>query len=110
MKVAAVIVFAVIAVGVGTAFFVTHRPAPKEVHMEPKNFQISSPAFADNTAIPTKYTCNGDNVSPPLDFKDLPDNTASLAIIMHDPDAPGGDFTHWTVWNISPGTTNFEEN
>jgi Raf kinase inhibitor-like YbhB/YbcL family protein len=67
--------------------------------------KISSPAFKHNGNIPLKYSCEGDNVSPPLHIGNIPGGTESLAIIMHDPDAdkPGG-FTHWVAWNIDPVT------
>lgn len=64
-------------------------------------FQLSSPAFADGDSIPDKYTCVGLNVSPPLTIRGVPEGTASLAMIVHDPDAPHGDYIHWTVWNIN---------
>lgn len=64
---------------------------------------ISSSAFKSGEYIPKKYSKRGGNVSPPLSFSDLPANTKSLALICHDPDAPGKDgFTHWVVWNINP--------
>ena len=63
--------------------------------------QLSSPAFDNETPIPDTYTCFGKNINPPLQISDIPPGTQSLALIVHDPDAPAGDFTHWTVWNIS---------
>jgi Raf kinase inhibitor-like YbhB/YbcL family protein len=65
--------------------------------------KLSSPAFADGAPIPTLYTCDGDNISPELHWSALPDPTISLALIVEDPDAPGGTFTHWIVWNLDPG-------
>lgn len=64
---------------------------------------ISSTSFTENGLIPVKYTCDGENISPSLHFQNLPKETVSLAIIMHDPDAPKtGGFTHWIAWNINP--------
>lgn len=63
---------------------------------------ITSQAFKNNEAIPIKYTCDGQNISPPLKFKNIPKGTKSLALIVDDPDAPKGTFNHWIVWNISP--------
>jgi Raf kinase inhibitor-like YbhB/YbcL family protein len=64
---------------------------------------IQSSAFENGTDIPSKYTCDGENVSPPLVFGDVPSEARSLALIMHDPDAPmEGGFTHWVAWNIDP--------
>ena len=67
-----------------------------------KNLVVQSVAFANNGHIPSKYTCEGDNINPPIEISDIPEETRSLAIIMEDPDAPAGDFTHWLLWNISP--------
>ena len=67
-----------------------------------KNLVVQSIAFANNGHIPPKYTCEGDNINPPIEISDIPEDTKTLAIIMEDPDAPGSDFTHWLLWNISP--------
>ena len=72
--------------------------------------QIISAAFKSNQPIPSKYTCDGKNISPPLEFKDVPQNASSLALIVDDPDAPGGDFVHWLVWNIPPTVLSILEN
>ncbi len=67
--------------------------------------KVESSAFKANQKIPRKYTCDGQDVSPPLTFRDIPKETKSLAIIVEDPDAPSGIFDHWVAWNI-PGDTN----
>lgn len=72
--------------------------------------RITSPAFEDNQMIPATYTCDSDNLNPPLNISDVPESTQSLALIMEDPDAPGGTFTHWIMWNIPPDTKTIEEN
>lgn len=72
--------------------------------------KISSPAFKHNEHIPRKYTCDGADVNPPLDFDDIPAGTKSLALIVDDPDAPRGTWVHWLVWNIPPDTRRIEEN
>jgi Raf kinase inhibitor-like YbhB/YbcL family protein len=72
--------------------------------------EISSSAFGDNDTIPTVYTCDGDNASPPLAFSDVPEDAQSLALIMDDPDAPSGTFVHWVVWNIDPATADVPAN
>jgi len=69
--------------------------------------KISSSAFEDKGMIPSEYTCDGDDISPPLSISDVPKQAKSLALIMDDPDAPMGTFTHWVVWNISPQKTQF---
>lgn len=64
--------------------------------------RLSSPAFADGQEIPVKYTCRGENVSPRLDIEDIPANAESLALIVDDPDAPGGVWSHWVVYDMAP--------
>lgn len=71
--------------------------------------QVTSTSFDNNQVIPNKYGYRFDNVSPQLSISGLPQNTKSLAIIMHDPDSPSGDWLHWSVWNISPDTTAIAE-
>ncbi len=71
---------------------------------------ISSPAFKNNKKIPSKYTCDGENVSPPLKISDVPDKTKSLVLILDDPDAPMGTWVHWVIWNINPVLTEIKEN
>ncbi|TBR11474.1 MAG: YbhB/YbcL family Raf kinase inhibitor-like protein [Candidatus Nitrosotenuis sp.] len=71
--------------------------------------KISSMAFANNGKIPKKYTCDGTGVSPPLKISSVPKNAKSLALILDDPDAPKGTFTHWVIWGISPKKTQFAE-
>ena len=66
--------------------------------------KISSAAFAHNGPIPSKYTCDGADVSPPLAIENVPAGAKSLALIVDDPDAPGGTWVHWVVWNIDPST------
>lgn len=63
---------------------------------------VSSPVFDHEGDIPARYTCDGDNINPPLVIDQIPAEAVSLAIIMEDPDAPNGTFDHWIVWNIPP--------
>src|SRR3990172_6846882 len=72
--------------------------------------KIKSSAFEENQLIPEIYTCEGDNINPPLEISGVPANAKSLALIMDDPDAPRGTFTHWLMWNIPPDTTKIQEN
>lgn len=72
-------------------------------------FTLLSPAFMDGERIPVKYTCDGEEHSPPLLWSDAPDQTRSFALIMHDPDAPRGDFTHWILFNIPDDATKIPE-
>jgi hypothetical protein len=73
------------------------------------NMQITSPAFKNNENIPSKYTCDGENINPQLEIYSVPENTKSLALIVDDPDAPRGNWTHWVVWNIDPATKEIAE-
>jgi len=65
---------------------------------------VSSPAFQHRGAIPKEFTADGDNVSPPLHWPDVPDGTKSIALVCEDPDAPRGTFVHWVIFNIGPET------
>jgi len=67
-----------------------------------KELTISSPAFKNNGFIPAKYTCDGDDVNPPLNIEGIPKEAQSLVLIVDDPDAPAGTWDHWIVWDIPP--------
>lgn len=70
---------------------------------------ISSPSFNPNEKIPTKFTCDGWDLNPELTVQNVPSEAKSLALIMEDPDAPVGLWTHWVVWNIDPQTSTIKE-
>lgn len=67
-----------------------------------KELKITSPAFQHNGMIPSKYTCDGENVNPALQIEGIPEGTQSLALVIDDPDAPMGTWDHWVVWNVPP--------
>jgi Raf kinase inhibitor-like YbhB/YbcL family protein len=81
------------------------RPAslPESEAAEMEKFTVTSTAFQNNAMIPSKYTCDGADVNPPLVIAGLPKAAQSLVLIVDDPDAPAGTWDHWIVWNIPPG-------
>lgn len=77
--------------------------------MSKVTFPLTSPVFKSNGDIPVKYTCEGENVSPPLVIGEVPKGTRSLALIVDDPDADNKVVTHWLAWNIAPTTVSIPE-
>jgi len=78
------------------------------------NFKLSSDVFADGAEIPKKYTCQGDDISPPLQWQQVPQGTRSLALIIHDPDVPDPAkavriWVHWVLYNLPPSATALPE-
>ncbi|MGM0381359.1 MAG: YbhB/YbcL family Raf kinase inhibitor-like protein [bacterium] len=71
--------------------------------------KLTSSAFSHGRSIPAKYTCDGADVSPPLQVDEVPDTAQTLALVVDDPDAPGGTFDHWLLWNLPPGTDELPE-
>lgn len=111
-----VLLFASLMSGIlGVRYYMMQRY--RQVNVPPSlpiRMQLSSPAFNDGEQIPTQYTCDGANVSPPLQITDVPTGTKSLALIMWDPDVPknlrsDGNFDHWIVFNIPPTITEISE-
>ena len=70
---------------------------------------VSSSAFEEGGMIPSKYTCDGQDISPPLRWEGIPEGTKSMALIADDPDAPMGTWVHWVVWNIPPDVKELPE-
>lgn len=70
-----------------------------------KELTVTSSAFKHNGLIPSKYTCDGQDVNPPLSIEGVPDGANSLVLIVDDPDAPMGTWDHWIVWNIQVAKT-----
>jgi len=73
------------------------------------SLRLTSRAFQNEGTIPDKYSKLGGNISPPLSWTGVPEGTTSLALIVDDPDAPGGAFVHWLVYGIPPGKTELPE-
>lgn len=110
-------IFAIAAVGLAIMVFFqlrsADRVAPRPTTLPTVtqgDMKLSSSAFGPNESIPSQYTCDGADQSPPLTISDVPEGTVSLALIVDDPDAPRGDWVHWLVWNIDPATTDIAEN
>jgi len=74
-----------------------------------KSLLIESPVFRSMEKIPSRFTCDGEGINPPLTIKNIPAEAKSLAVIMDDPDAPMGTWDHWIIWNI-PIQENIREN
>jgi Raf kinase inhibitor-like YbhB/YbcL family protein len=72
-------------------------------------FTITSPAFRNSEVIPTRYTRDGENLSPPLEWRDAPLETKSYMFLVEDPDAPSGTFRHWAIYNIPAGEAGLPE-
>jgi hypothetical protein len=73
------------------------------------SLQVSSSAFKDGQAIPSKYTCDGEDVSPPLKWAGVPEAAKSVVLICDDPDAPVGTWVHWVLFNLPANITELEE-
>lgn len=82
-------------------------PAPSRGTAQTMN--VTSSAFASQQPIPKKYSCDGQSISPPLQWDEPPEGTKSLALIMDDPDAPSGTFVHWVLYGLPPTTRSLPE-
>jgi Raf kinase inhibitor-like YbhB/YbcL family protein len=82
---------------------------PTEAAPVGQNLQVESSAFADGATIPVRYTCDGQDVSPPLSWTEPPAGTRSLALIFDDPDAPVGTWVHWVLFDLPAATRSLAE-
>lgn len=82
------------------------KRAKKEV---PMKMELTSPAFSEGGTIPRKYTCDGEDLSPPLVWRNVPQGTKSIALICDDPDAPMGTWVHWVIYDIPPTASELPE-
>lgn len=122
IDIGASLIVLLIALGVGLFFWNLNRPIklPASQGIYKKNFDakkptlramtLTSPAFKNGQLLPAKFTCDGQGINPPLVIGNVPSASVALAVILEDPDAPGGTFTHWLVWNVAPTVKIIPEN
>jgi len=102
-----------LAIIIGAVFIFVEKTSENDAPLPiiPTNMKITSTVFEHNQKIPSKYTCDADNISPELSFSDVSEDAKSLVLISHDPDAPRpGGWIHWVVINMDPTTTGIGEN
>lgn len=94
----------------GVSFYKKWKPEQKlPVIKNTAAMILLTSAFQDNGVIPKKYTCDGPGINPELRIEGAPEEAKSFALVMDDPDAPQGTFTHWLLWNIDPKATLIKE-
>lgn len=87
-----------------------HCAISDSVKEESVSMKISSPSFKNNSSIPSRFTCEGEDISPELMIEGVPAGTKSLALIVDDPDAPVKTWVHWVVYDMAPDTNRIAEN
>jgi len=102
---ALIIIFVIVLAALGVIAYLITRPAGSPAIPFVSKFSISSPAFKDGEAIPAQFTCDGESLSPPLQFSNIPGRAETFAVLMEDVDAnknikPAGAWTHWLVYNL----------
>jgi Raf kinase inhibitor-like YbhB/YbcL family protein len=75
----------------------------------PHSIIVTSPAFRDGRPIPARFSCDGDNVSPPLAWQGVPSAAKAVALVVDDPDAPRGTFVHWVLLDLAPDTSSLAQ-
>jgi len=99
-------VFALVALGIATYLFFNYN----KIQSKGGRMLLMSSAFKNGENLPKKYTCDGQDVNPSLQWENAPAGTKSFALIVDDPDAPNGVWVHWIVFNISPSISKLDEN
>jgi len=94
-----VAIFAIIATIIGGCD-ISAKNQPRQKGDDKMGITVSSPAFEEGGMIPSEYTCDGENMSPPIHWEGIPEEAKSIAVISDDPDAPVGTWVHWVIWNI----------
>ncbi len=101
MRKTIIIAVALVCIGLLFLYIQQQRSFPiSPTSLARPSMQLTSRAFQHNQAIPSKYTCDGQDVNPPLSLRDVPYGAKSLVLIVDDPDAPGDTWVHWIVWDI----------
>lgn len=103
------ILLALSLISIATACRPSEQPPKPESESPAMTITITSPAFKDGQAIPSTFTCDGADLSPPLSWKAVPDDTQSLVLIVDDPDAPKGTWVHWVLFDVEATTTDLPE-
>jgi hypothetical protein len=99
-----------IAALIAVAAFTALPARARQKEAKPMDLVVKSGAFGQGGAIPSKYTCDGSDVSPPIAWTKGPEGTASYALVADDPDAPAGTWVHWVIYNIPAAKTSLGEN
>lgn len=106
-KALSIFIFSLILAGCGAQ---TQKPPQIPALLSTGTMKLTSTDFTHEGQLSARFTCDGEDINPALDIALQPDGAKSLALIVDDPDAPAGTFTHWLVWNIDKRTTRIEAN
>lgn len=108
------IIISIILIIIGLAVFWILSKPQTNITSQNLNFKnmikVSSTAFYHNDFIPQKYSCDGEDINPPIKIENVPVEAKSLVLIVDDPDAPMGTWNHWLMWNIDPQINEIQEN